>query len=164
MASVSGTVLGWTHRRSQEWRDQAPTLNQVRGACKCEDVFAGKRKIMRKHETIWKLLKAAHGKQVASFSWQRLARRTLCEDRWTVLISVPCAGYNETKDSLVLFHGEVTTTMSTTAGALVLGGHWLVMRSVIREVRDLSSCECEFHGKGIRSSEGIVDKLHLPQR
>ena len=27
------------------------------------------------------------------------------------------------------------------------GGHWLVMWSVMREVRDLSSCESEFHGK-----------------
>ena len=125
----------------------ALAADQVGGACKCEDVFAGKRKIMRKDETIWKLLKAVHGTQVASLRWQRLARGTLCEDRWEVLISVPCVGYNETKDSLVVFHGDVTTIISTTAGALMHGGHWLVMWSVMREVGDLSSCESEFHGK-----------------
>ena len=27
------------------------------------------------------------------------------------------------------------------------GGHWLVMWSVMREVRDVSSCESECHGK-----------------
>ena len=58
-----------------------------------------------------------------------------------------CFGYNETKDSLVVFHGDVTTILSTTAGALMHGGHWLMMWSVMREVRDLSSCESECHGK-----------------
>ena len=122
----------------------APAENQISGACQCDDVFAGKRKIMRKDETTWKLLKAV---QVASLRWQRLARGTLCEDRWKVLISVPCVGYNETEDSLVVLHGDVTTILSTTAGALMHGGHWLVMWSVMREVRDLSSCESECHGK-----------------
>ena len=77
--------------------------------CQYDDVFEGEPKTMRKDETIWKLLKAVHGTQVASLRWQRLARGTLCEDRWEVTISVPCVGYNETKDSLVVFHGDVTT-------------------------------------------------------
>ena len=55
--------------------------NQISGACQCADVLAGKRKIMRKDETTWKLLKAVHGTQVASLRWQKLARGTLCEDR-----------------------------------------------------------------------------------
>ena len=101
---------------------------------------------MRKDETTWKLLKAVHGTQVASLRWQRLAREASCEDRWKVLISVPCVGYNETKDSLVVF-----TILSTTAGALMHEGHWLVMWSVMREVRDLSSCVSECLGKESRA-------------
>ena len=93
------------------------------------------------------ILKAVHGTQVASSRWQTLARGTLCEDRWKVIISVPCVGYHETKDSLVVFHGDVTTILSTTSGALMHGGHWLVMWSVMREVGDLPSCESECHGK-----------------
>ena len=80
-----------------------------------------------KDETTGKLLKVVHGTQVASLLWQRLARGMLCEDRWKVLMSVPCVGYNEVKDSLVVFHGEVTTILSTTVGALTHGGHWVVM-------------------------------------
>ena len=121
--------------------------SQISGACQCDDVFPGELKTMRKDETIWKLLKAAHGTQVASLRWQRLARGTWCEDRWKVPISVPCVGYNETKDSLVVVHGDVTTKLSTTAGALMHGGHWLVMWSVMREVRDLSSCVSECNRK-----------------
>ena len=90
--------------------------NQISGACQCDDVFAGKRKIMRKDDTTRKLLKVVHGTQVASLRWQRLARGTLSEDQWKVPISVPCVGYNETKDSLVVLHGDVTTILSTTAG------------------------------------------------
>ena len=78
--------------------------NQISGACQCDDVFASEPKTVRKDETIWKLLKAIHGTQVASLRWQRPARRTLCEDRWKAPISVPCVGYNEAKDSLVVFH------------------------------------------------------------
>ena len=125
----------------------APAENQISGACQCDDVFAGKCKIMRKDETTWKLLKAVHGTQVANLRWQRLARVTLCEDRRKVPISVPCVGYNETKDSLVVLHGDVTTMLSTTGGALMHGGHSLVMWSVMREVGDLSSCVSECHGK-----------------
>ena len=115
----------------------ALAANQVRGACKCEDVFAGERKIVRKDETTWKLLKAGHGTQVASLRRQRLARGILCKDRWKVPTSVPCVGYL----------GDVTTILSTTVGALMHGGHWLVMRSMMQEVRDVSSCKSEFHGK-----------------
>ena len=93
----------------------ALAVKQVRGACKNEVVFAGKHKIMRKNETTWKLLKAVHGTQVASIRWRRLARGKLCEDRWKVPTSVPCVGYNKTKDSLVVFHGDETTILSTTA-------------------------------------------------
>ena len=45
------------------------------------------------------------------------------------------------------FHGDVTTILSTTAGALMHGGHWLVMCSVMREVRDSTSCVSECHGE-----------------
>ena len=69
--------------------------SQISGACQCDDVFPGELKTMRKDETIWKLLKAVHGTQVASLRWQRLARGTLCEDRWKVPISVPCVGYKQ---------------------------------------------------------------------
>ena len=125
----------------------APAESQISGACQCDDVFPGELKTMRKDEASWKLLKAVHGTQVASLRWQRLARGTLSEDRWKVPKSVPCVGYNETKDSLVVFHGDVTTKLSTTAGALMHGGHWLVMWSVMREVRDLSSCVSECNRK-----------------
>ena len=81
------------------------------------------------------------------FTSAKTGSRNVVKYRWEVPISVPCVGYNETKVSLVVFHGDVTTILSTTAGALMHGGHWLVMRSVMREVRDLSSCESEFHGK-----------------
>ena len=125
--------------------------NQISGACQCDDVFAGELKTMRKDETIRKLLKAVHGTPVARLRWQRLARGTLCEDRRKVPTSVPCVGYTETRDSLVVFHGDVTTILSTTAGALMHGGHWPVIWSVLREVRDLSSCVSECHGDKSRA-------------
>ena len=157
---VSEELTSGKRRWNSAWLDSrkksgvvrsALAVNQVRGACKCEDVFAGKRKTMRKDETIWKLLKAVHGTQVASLRWQKLARGTLCEDRWKSYHK-----HNETKDSLVVFHGDVTTILSTTAGASMHGGHWLVMWSVMREVTDLSSCETEFHGK--KSGAGLCRK------
>ena len=140
----------------------ALAVNQVRGACKCEEVLEAKRKIMQTNEAFWKLLKAVHGTQVAILRWQRLARGTLCEDRRKVPISVPCVVYNETKDSLVVFHGDVTTILSTTAGALMHGGHWLVMWSVMWKVRDLSSCESESHGQ--ESGAVRESMMNLPQR
>ena len=54
---------------------------------------------------------AAHGTQVANSRWQRLARGTMCEDPWKVPVSVPCVGYDEIKDSLVVLHGDVTTIL-----------------------------------------------------
>ena len=60
----------------------------------------------RKDKTVWKLLKAMYGTQVASPRWQRLVRETLCDGCWTVLTSVPCVTYNEKEDSLVMFHGD----------------------------------------------------------
>ena len=47
-----------------------------------------------------------YGIQVASSRWQRLVRETLCDGHWKVLICVPCVVYNETEDSLVMFHGD----------------------------------------------------------
>ena len=93
----------------------APAENQISGACQCRDVFAGKRKSMRKDETTRKLLKTMYGIQVAGLRWQRLGRGTLCEDRRTVLTSVPCGEHNETEDSLVVFHGAITPRLSTIA-------------------------------------------------
>ena len=125
-------------------------VNQVRGACKREDVFAATAPLaamrfilsrassrghgrclglwcvsvaffhaaieeevfvrppenMRKDKTIWKLLKAMYRTQVASSRWERLVRETLCDGHWKVLTSVPCVTYNETEDSLVMFHGD----------------------------------------------------------
>ena len=116
-------------------------VNQVRGACKREDVFAATPtraasrghgrclglwdvsvaffhaaieeevfvcppQNMRKDKTIWKLLKAMYGTQVESSRWHMLVRETLCDGHRKVLTSVPCVVYNETEDSLVIFHGD----------------------------------------------------------
>ena len=70
-----------------------------------------------------------------SRSWNTGCKFTLAEtgSRNVVRRSVEsshersCVGYNEVKDSLVVFHGEVTTILSTTAGALTHGGPWVVM-------------------------------------
>ena len=71
-----------------------------------EEVFVRPPKNMRKDMTIWKLLKAMNGTQVANSRWQRLVRETVCDRHWKVLTSVPCVAYNETEDSLVMFHGD----------------------------------------------------------
>ena len=71
-----------------------------------EEVFVRPPKNLRKDKTVWKLLKATYGTQVASSRWQRLVRETLCDSDWKVLTSVPCVAYNETEDSLVVFHGD----------------------------------------------------------
>ena len=71
-----------------------------------EEVFVRPPKNMRKDKTIWKLLKARYGKQVASLRWQRSVRETLRDGHWKVLTSVPRVAYNETEDSLVMFHGD----------------------------------------------------------
>ena len=49
-----------------------------------EEVFFRPPKNKRKDTTIWKLLKATYGTQVASSRWQRLVRETLCDDHWKV--------------------------------------------------------------------------------
>ena len=82
-----------------------------------EEVFVRPPKIMRKDKTIWKLLQAMYGKQVASSRWQKLVRETLCDGHWKVLTSVPCVAYNETEDSLVMFHGDDSWLKVTTV-------HW----------------------------------------
>ena len=149
VARESGTVLGWTQRQDQELVRSRLVVNQVRGACKREDVFAATTttcsnafcfvksciawswplprlvgcvcgifharieeevfvrppKNMRKDKTIWRLLRAIYGTQVASSRWQSLVRETLGDAHWKVLTSVPCVAYNETEDSLVMFHG-----------------------------------------------------------
>ena len=71
-----------------------------------EEVFVRPPKKMRKDKTIWRLLKAMYGTQVASSRWQRLMRETLCDGHWKVLTCVQCVAYNETEDSLVMFHGS----------------------------------------------------------
>ena len=40
------------------------------------------------------------------FKLERLARETLCDGHWEVFTCVPCVAYNETEDSLVMFHGD----------------------------------------------------------
>ena len=71
-----------------------------------EEVFVRPPKNMRKDKTIWKLLKAMYGTQVESSRWQKLVRETLCHCQWKNLTSVPCVGYNETEDSVVVCHGD----------------------------------------------------------
>ena len=71
-----------------------------------EEVFDRPPKNMRKDKTIWRLLKAMCGTEFASSRWQRLERETLCDGHWKVLTCVPCVAYNETEDSLVMFHGD----------------------------------------------------------
>ena len=63
-----------------------------------EGVFVRPPKNMRKDTTIWRLLKDMYGTQVASSRWQS-------DGHWKVLTCVPCAAYNETEGSLVMFHG-----------------------------------------------------------
>ena len=70
-----------------------------------EEVFVRPPKNMRKDKTIWRL-KAMYGTQVAKSHCQRLVRETLCDGHWKVLTCVPCVAYNETEDSLVMFHGD----------------------------------------------------------
>ena len=132
VARESGTVLGWSHGRKNLVRSRL-VVNQARGACKRDDVFAAAPPLaamrfmlsraassghgfclglwdvsvaffhaaiekevffrppqnMRKDKTIWKLLKAMHGTQVASSRWQILKRETLCDGHLIVLTTVP---------------------------------------------------------------------------
>ena len=54
-----------------------------------EEVFVRPPKNMRMDKTIWRLLRATYGAQVASSGWQRLVRQTLCDGHWKVLTCVP---------------------------------------------------------------------------
>ena len=69
------------------------------------------------------------------------------DSRKVVRRSMESSHNKRAKDSLVVFHGDVTTILSTTAGASTHGGHWLVIWSVMSEVRALSSRVSECHGK-----------------
>ena len=71
-----------------------------------EEVFVRPPKNIRKDKTIWRLLRAMYGTQVARSRWQRLVREALCDGHWKVLTCVPCVAYNETEDSLEMFHGD----------------------------------------------------------
>ena len=71
-----------------------------------EDVFVRPPKNMWKDTTIWKLLKAMYGTQVASLRWKMLVREALSHGQWEVLTSVWCVAHNEKEDTLVLFHGD----------------------------------------------------------
>ena len=111
-------------------------------------MFAGELKTMRKDETIWKHLKAIHGTQVTSLRWQRMAQGTLCEDRWKVPISVPCVGYNETKDSLVVLRGRDYNIVNNSWSVDAWG-------SLAGDMVGLA---------GSQKLERIVVELHLRQR
>ena len=54
--------------------------------------------------------------------------------------------------------GDVTTRMSTTAGALMHGAHWLEGWSVTQKVRALSSGESEFYAHGFAAARGLLMK------
>ena len=51
---------------------------------------------------------------------------------------------------------DVATRVSTTAGALMHGAHWLEGWSVTQKVRDLSSGESEFHAQGSGAARGLL--------
>ena len=55
--------------------------------------------------------------------------------------------------------GDVTTRLSTTAGALMHGAHWLEGWSVTQKVRALSSGESEFCAQGSGAARGLLMKL-----
>ena len=56
--------------------------------------------------------------------------------------------------------GDVTTRLSTTAGALMHGAHWLEGWSVTQKVWALSSGESEFYAQGSGAERGLLMK-HL---
>ena len=57
--------------------------------------------------------------------------------------------------------GDVATRLSTTAGALMHGAHWLKGWSVTQKVRALSSEESEFYAQGSGCSTRSVDETAL---
>ena len=54
--------------------------------------------------------------------------------------------------------GDVTTRLSTTAGALMHGAHWLEGWSETQKVRALSSGESEFYAQGSGAARGLLMK------
>ena len=54
--------------------------------------------------------------------------------------------------------GDVTTRLSTTAGALMHGAHWLEGWSMTQKVRALSSGESEFYAQGSGAARGLLMK------
>ena len=54
--------------------------------------------------------------------------------------------------------GDVTTRLSTTAGTLMQGVHWLEGWSVTQKVRALSSGESEFYAQGSGAARGMLMK------
>ena len=54
--------------------------------------------------------------------------------------------------------GDVTTRLSTTAGALMHGAHWLEGWSVTQKVRALSSGESELYAQGSGAARGLLMK------
>ena len=54
--------------------------------------------------------------------------------------------------------GDVTTRLSTTAGALMHGVHWIEGWSVTQKVRALSSGESEFYAQGSGAARGLLMK------
>ena len=58
--------------------------------------------------------------------------------------------------------GDVTTRLSTTAGALMHGVHWLEEWSVTQKLRALSSGDSEFYAQGSGAARGLLMK-HLGQ-
>ena len=54
--------------------------------------------------------------------------------------------------------GDVATRLSTTAGALMHGAHWLEGWSVTQKVRVLSSGESEFYAQGSGAARGLLMK------
>ena len=150
------------------------------------ELLVGLMKSMRNDETTWKLLKAVHVTQVVSVHWHRLDQHVLqyiALDRLDVvfgamllkrvaryLIGHRVIGINhQYRDNPPQFNcftiaiaewaGDATKPLSTTtAGALMHGDHWMEERSVMRNVRAISSGESEFHGLGTEAVTRLLMK------
>ena len=74
--------------------------------------------------------------------------------------SCPCQGNPSQIDCCTDadWAGDVTTRLSTTAGALMHGAHWLEGWSVTQKVRALSSGESEFYAQGSGAARGLLMK------
>ena len=107
LARESGTVPGWIHAKTFAATPPLAAMRFIlsraasRALGRClglwdvsvaffhaaieEEVFVRPPKNMRKDKTIWRLLRAMYGTQVASSRWQRLVRETLCDGHRKVL-------------------------------------------------------------------------------